>query len=140
MERFRSVEILLRTIAFGGRLKAYDGKLARFLNDYMHEQSSKSPENFSDLVKNLALICKKARKILESETGKAPLMLVEAVLVALYVNSKSLGERSQQDLALKYADLKRLPAFTDRARYAVSSVDNVRKRLDGAIAAFATEG
>jgi hypothetical protein len=140
MERFRSIEILLRTIAFGERLDRYDGKLARFLNDYMHEQSNKSPENFIDLVETLALICKKARKILDSEPGKAPLMLVEAVLVALYVNSKTLIERSQQDLELRYADLKRLPAFTDRARYAVSSVENVRKRLDGAIAAFGTEG
>ena len=140
MERFRSIEILLRMIAFGEKIGIYDGKLARFLNDYMHEQSSKSPENFQELINVLGLISKKARVILEAEHGKSPLMLAEAVLVALYVNRENLAERSDKDLKSAYADLKKIPAFTDRARYAVSSVENVRKRLNGAITAFSLKG
>lgn len=139
MERFRSIEILLRMIAFGENMEKYDGKLARYLNDYMHEQASKPLEEFKELVDDLALISSKARVIFNTESGKLPLMLAEAVLVALYVNRGLLAGRTDEELASAYSKLKKLPPFTDRARYAVSSVENVRRRLDGAIKTFSME-
>jgi hypothetical protein len=38
--RFRSVELLLRALAFTERLYEYDGNLARFLNRYMHDHAN----------------------------------------------------------------------------------------------------
>ena len=36
MSRFRSVEVLLRVLAFSQELDTYDGNLAKFLNNFMY--------------------------------------------------------------------------------------------------------
>jgi hypothetical protein len=137
MDRFRSVEVLLRMLAFAERLEHYDGNLARFLNDYMQEQSEKAADSFHHLPSDLAKVSEHALVTFGPGRHKLPLTLVEAVLVALYVNRAGLASRPSEHLRLAFKELQETPSFADSARYAVSSADNVKTRLRVALKAFA---
>ena len=80
----------------------------------------------------------KAKAILASSNGtKLPLMIMEAMLVALYSHRSTLAARTDGELAEAYKAMLTLPTFAEGARYAVSSETNVKERLDAAVAAFA---
>jgi len=137
MDRFRSVEVLLRIMAFGDHREIYDGNLAKFLNSYMHERMDDELATES-LLPALKVIADKARAVLASTTTKKlPLMIIEALLVALYVNQDSLENRSDTELSTAFESMLALPTFAEGARYAVSSEANVKERLNAAVAAFA---
>ena len=137
MERFRSVEVLLRVLAFGDRRNTYDGNLAKFLNSYMHERMDDAAAATS-LGQVFELVATKAKAILTSSNEtKLPLMIIEALLVALYSHRNTLAVRTDGELIAAYRTMLTLPAFAEGARYAVSSEANVKERLDAAVAAFA---
>lgn len=137
MDRFRSIEVALRVLAFGDNLESYDGNLARFLNDYMQDRHQETAESLVNLERRLEKIAKMAHEALGNEQRtKLPLALIEAVLVSLYVNFDKVSKKSALDLQSAYSTLKQKPSFLDGARYAVSSAENVKKRLGDAVAAF----
>jgi Protein of unknown function DUF262 len=139
MDRFRSVEVLLRVLAFSARRDKYDGNLARFLNDYMHTttECTLAP---GTLPAELSVIASSAQQVLSSVSQrKLPLLIVEALLVALHVHRQSLTNRSQQELVTAFKKMLSLSSFADSARYAVSSITNVTQRLNAAVTAFAPE-
>lgn len=136
MDRFRSVEVLLRVLAFGDRRADYDGNLAKFLNSYMHDRMDEAGVSES-LNPALELVATKARAVLASvPTTKLPLMIVEALLVGLYVNRIGLDDRTDGNLIAAYQAMLVQPAFAEGTRYAVSSAANVNERLNAAVAAF----
>jgi hypothetical protein len=140
MDRYRSAEVLLRVLAFGDRLAEYDGNLARFLSDYMQSKHALPGEAVAGFEQTLSDVASRCRLALSDETRrKLPLLLVEAVLVALYVNHQHVVSLDASDLKRRYAAMKKLSTFADSARYAVSSVDNVKIRLNAAITGFAPE-
>jgi hypothetical protein len=135
--RFRSVEILLRVLAFSESLSAYDGNLAAFLNSYMERHADISKENAKALSERLGNIARLAREALgKSRSGKLSLATIEAVLVGISVNLTALIAESSPPLTHSYDEMLRRPAFAEGARYAVSSVENVSARLGDAISAF----
>lgn len=136
MDRFRSVEIALRVLAFGDELESYDGNLAGFLNDYMQKRHQEDENSLSGVREKLVSVAHMARHALGEGRQKIPLALVEAVLVALYVNLDSAKNKSKERLHMDYLDLKQKPTFAESARYAVSSAENVQIRLIEAISAF----
>lgn len=137
MDRFRSVEVLLRVLAFGDSRDLYDGNLAKFLNSYMHERMD-SLEVVNAVTPVLELMAAKAKIVLSSAPStKLPLMIIEALLVALYVHRDSLASRADAELILAYQAMLAEPTFADGARYAVSSETNVKERLNAAVTAFA---
>ncbi|PKO45401.1 MAG: hypothetical protein CVU30_00785 [Betaproteobacteria bacterium HGW-Betaproteobacteria-3] len=139
MDRFRSVEVLLRVLAFGDRRADYDGNLAKFLNSYMHDKTA-TPGGWDDLPAVLALVAQKAKIVLGSVAQKKlPLLVMEALLVALYSHRESLPGRADADLIAAYEGMLGRPSFAEGARYAVSSVANVTQRLDAAVEAFAPQ-
>lgn len=137
MDRFRSVEVLLRVLAFGERRDQYDGNLAKFLNTYMHDKTE-VPGNVDELGVELAKVALRAKTILASVGGgKLPLLVMEALLVALYIHRDSLDDRQDGDLVDAYKAMLTRPSFAEGARYGVSSVTNVSQRLAAAAEAFA---
>jgi hypothetical protein len=137
MDRFRSTEVLLRVLALSEDIDSYDGNLARFLNSYMHRITNESPEEGDRLLGRLSIAMSQARKALGQEhRRKLSLVLVEALLVALYVVQAQ--DRSESDLQLSYQGMVNDIAFSESARYAVSSVDNVNTRVHAAISAFSS--
>ena len=138
MDRFRSVEVILRVLAFGDRRDQYDGNLAKFLNSYMHEKTDESGPP-GELNAILTLVASRAKAVLAAagQTTKLPLLVMEALLVALYSHRNDLAGRTDADLLDAYNAMLVHPSFADSARYAVSSVSNVTQRLVAAVNAFA---
>lgn len=136
MDRFRSVEVALRVLAFGDDLASYDGNLARFLNDYMQRRHQENEDSLAGLKDRLSILARIARKVLGDGSRKLPLALVEAVLVGLYVNLNKAEKKTSQQLNDAFSDLRKRPTFSESARYAVSSAENVQARLSEAISAF----
>ena len=137
MDRFRSVEVLLRVLAFSEDRKTYDGNLSRFLNGYMHRMSTGAEATGEDLVDRLSDVVAMARRALsQEERKKLPLVLVEALMVAIFENLESLKLKSLADIQNNYNTMIDNISFRESARYAVSGVENVRTRLNVAIQAF----
>jgi hypothetical protein len=142
MDRFRSVEVLLRALAFSHRLRDYDGNLAGFLNDYMLEASRLPDEDLQQIATRLEKMSALAAAVLRHATaGKKSLTFVEGVLVGILVNLDEAPDPQSADLdawaSERGKQFKELAVFGDGARYALSSVKTVKDRLGQAIAVFA---
>ncbi len=137
MDRFRSIEVLLRVLAFADERETYDGNLARFLNIYMHRHANDDPDTLVKLENDLKIVASIASQVLSQEQQrKVPLLLVEALLVAMYASGNQLAQMNDERLAKAYMTMRAHPSFVESARYAVTSVDNVKVRLKAAVAAF----
>ena len=137
MDRFRSVEVLLRILAFGDSRRLYDGNLARFLNDYMYSKATLPVESLSGISDTLSVLVGHTREALRHEPQrKLSLATVEAVLVALYVHRNREVPYTADYLHQAYARMKANVTFTEAARYAISSMENVSARLAAAVRAF----
>lgn len=138
MDRFRSIEVLLRVLAFTDQREGYDGNLARFLNVYMHRHANDGEVPLADLEARLKMLAAKSRAALSIEPQrKLPLLLVEALLVAMHAQGERLAELTEKDVAQAYKSMRAQPSFVESARYAVTSADNVKTRLNAAVASFA---
>jgi hypothetical protein len=135
--RFRSVEVLLRVLAFYDRLDDYEGNLADFLNHYMHDHADDPEQSVDEKMAMLAAAAKITRATLDEQPqGKLSLAIIEAILVAAVVHRGALIEEQHETLHARYQAMLEMPAFAEGARYAVSSVENVKNRLGEAMAAF----
>lgn len=138
MDRFRSVEVILRMLAFSEDRQKYDGNLARFLNEYMHRRSNEPAEVIAAVEARLKIIAKRTREALAIEPQKKlPLLLVEALMVAMYAQGEKLDDKSSEQIAESYRAMRAHSSFVASARYAVTSSENVRTRLNAAVDAFA---
>lgn len=141
MDRFRSVEILLRALAFSNRLSSYDGNLAGFLNDYMDSASKQVGAELENVRSSLSFMSSCAAKMIAAlPRGKKSLTFAEGILVSLIKNHAKLEEIPKdilanylEDKAVVYANL---PAFIIGQRYALSSEQVVKSRLGDAIGLF----
>lgn len=137
VSRFRSVEVLLRVLAFSDRLLNYDGNLADFLNQYMHDHANVSQSAADGIMEKLSQAAKITRSALgEQSHGKLSLAIIEAVLVAAITHRAKLIGETEEALHGRYSSMTEMPAFATGARYAVSSVENVKARLGEAMSAF----
>lgn len=138
LDRFRSIEVLLRVLALSEERAKYDGNLARFLNEFMHRTTGRSNKESDALLDRLSKAVFYARQALSKEgRRKLPLVLVEALMVGLYSNLSSIiSSYSPENLQAGYAKMVGDASFSESARYAVTSVDNVRTRLMVAVNAF----
>lgn len=135
--RFRSVEVLLRVLAFSDRLDNYQGNLANFLNNYMHDHAEAEPEKIDKMIALLTAAVRITRLTLDGQTlGKLSLAIIEAILVSAVVFHQKLDDEPQHELLARFDAMLTMPAFAEGARYAVSSVENVKNRLGEAMAAF----
>lgn len=138
MDRFRSVEVLLRVLAFSEKLNLYEGNLAKFLNDYMHTKSNLEGGALTSLSDKLSETIVRANKILKTEPKvKMPLAKIEALLVGLFCNEAHVKNCTDEELVEKFKNLKEKDSFSIGVRFNVSSIENVKVRLNDAIASFA---
>lgn len=138
VRRFRSVEILLRVLAFTDAIKSYDGNLARFLNDYMHTKSLENTAKLKPLPKKLSEVSRIARSAVGGTWWKIPVSQLEAILVGIMNNLDRLKDVPDSRLQAAFKSLQEKPSFLEAARYAVNSVENVRSRVGEATKAFAS--
>jgi Protein of unknown function DUF262 len=142
MGRFRSVEVLLRALAFSTNLKDYDGNLAGFLNGFMHRFMKITDENLDELKSKLDFVAMNSKKALDNITPgrKKSLTFVEGILVALLHNDsyiRSIGGHDKDAwLHARASEFSFLPVYVDGARYALSSASTVKDRLTVSIGVF----
>ena len=74
---------------------------------------------------------------MQGDNEKARVALVEAVLVGISLNLSHVKGQSTEALQQSFAQLRSRPTFSESARYAVSSAENVQMRLLEAKEAFA---
>lgn len=142
MDRFRSVEILLRMLAFSKRLEKYNGNLAGFLNDYMLIASKSSSSEIEQLQTSLEKATSLAAKVVDSlGVGKRSLTFMEGILVGVSANLETAPAPASAEAAAwakeRAEKFKTLSTYSAGARYALASAQTVKERLRQAIATFA---
>lgn len=142
MDRLRSVEILLRMLAFSERLDRYDGNLAGFLNDYMLAASRAGEDDLARYRRSLEKATALSAKTLAFlGASKRSLTFVEGILVGVLSNLENApdAENASADewTRTRATRFTELPAFDAGARYALSNAQTVKERLRQAIEAFA---
>ncbi|WP_281800231.1 DUF262 domain-containing protein [Methylocystis echinoides] len=91
MDRFRSVEVLLRALAFCAERNLYDGNLAGFLNNFMHGKMHIDDWELKALSEKMERMAANARVVLDAlPGGKRSLTFVEGVLVGLLSNDSEI--------------------------------------------------
>jgi hypothetical protein len=141
MDRFRSVEILLRILAFSHNLSRYDGNLAGFLNDEMLSASKLPEADLAGIEQKLTKMAALADLVLGSLThGKKSLTFVEGILVGIFANVNTAPD-PREPVALEWARGRAeafsvLPLYGEGARYALASAQTVKGRLAEAVGAF----
>lgn len=141
MDRFRSVEVLLRVLAFGRSLDRYDGNLAGFLNDEMLAGSKRPHTELAEVERQLRKMAMLADLVLDKMShGKKSLTVVEGLLVGVFANLASAPEPDSADADNWARDhaaaFGALPEYRGGARYALASAQTVKARLAAAIASF----
>lgn len=138
--RFSKQELILRFFAFSERHKRYEGHLAKFINEYMHDHQRASSEMLEakrDWFRNTityvdGLIFQK------KSPPKLSITVLEAVLVGAGANIARIGNESLTKARGRYEALVTHPQFSETAlREGLSKKHRVIERLDTAISIFA---
>jgi len=136
-KRFRSVELLLRALAFSDQYEQYDGNLARFLNRYMHERVEMSVNEAEGTISRLKSMSYAAVEALgKDKTHKISMTFIEAMLVGILRNLTNSEDKSAEILQGCFAQMLSEPSFAEAAKYAIASEANVKQRMVAAIHVF----
>jgi hypothetical protein len=135
-DRFRSVELLLRAIAFSETFESYDGNLARFLNAFMHSKMDISSNEAEALTTKLAQMSEAALAAFGNEKTKISMTFIEAALVGILRNLDLASNTESSNLRNGFLRLMDEPLFESAAKYAISSEQNVKTRMIAASKIF----
>ncbi len=134
--RYQYEEFILRVFAMESRYTNYNGKLSKFLNDYMEEQKDADEayvdsrkvifERVIDLIYHRVLSKKRLPQI--SRTT------IEALFVGVLRNIACLEAAAKQDLSQLFDDIRKDDRFSvANLKEGLSHTDKVQGRLDRAI-------
>lgn len=139
-DRFRSVELILRILAFTTDLDSYEGNLATFLNDFMFKHRWDDEEHLSDFENKFNLCCKLLdQKIFPHlEMKKLGFTQFEALAVGVLMNLGRLEDIDLEGLKKSIKQFEGIDLLKGKAlSEGVSRVDKVKGRLKASINAFA---
>lgn len=138
--RFTKQEIMLRFFSFLNRGDEYEGHLAKFLNDFMHDNQNaddnwicKQRDIFTitvNLIDDLVFFGKTPQKL--------SITVLEALLVGVGFNLNTLKDNASVDLKAKYLQLINHSEFSESSlREGLSKKQRVIERLNTAKSIFA---
>lgn len=137
--RFSNEEIILRFFTFSDKLDSYNGKLAKFLNDYMQTNKNPGP----DFLANKERYFNETVDIIQhhifdnnpiSKMSKATL---EGLLIGVGKNLNNLKAKTPQEIKLLYQNFRRLSDYSvDNLKEGLSAKDKVINRINSAIYVF----
>lgn len=140
MYRFTKQEIMLRFFALMDERQSYEGHLAKFLNDYMHENQN-APDSW---IEERRILFQGTVKLVADRVfgGAAPpklsITVLEALLVGVGANLPQITNAPALQLTGNYEKLLGHPDFSEGAlREGLSKKQRVTERLDTAIRIFA---
>ena len=113
--RYTKQEIILRLFAFHDRLESYEGRLAKFLNDYMHDNRHASEVSVSEkrtlFARTVSIVYRHvfAGKI----PAKLSTSILEAALVGVSSNLSYLEAQTEDTIQSMYLRLKNHDEFSE---------------------------
>lgn len=136
--RFIKQEVILRFFAFEEKYKDYNGHLAKFLNDYLHE--NRNPDQ-SWIESKRVLFQQTIDYISDNISGALPSKFPNTVLEALLVGVATSISRNRlphpSEAKKRFQALKDDPVFSEEARKeGLSKKPKVIKRIGRAIEIF----
>ncbi len=137
--RFAYEELLLRVYTFSETWEKYNGKLAKFLNEFMDIKRSSS-ENETEVmrIKMKRTVDLIYTKILDGKPlPKLSKATTEAILVGIYLNLDSLESQSSIELHDRLSRLRADEIFsTENLREGLSATEKVKERIRKALEIF----
>lgn len=138
--RFMKQEIILRFFSFFDHLADYEGHLAGFLNDYMHQHRDDSAEDIEQKERlfRRTVDCI-ANALFQGESQpKLAVTILEALLIAVAKNIDALENEPQQEIQSRYERLIQHHLFSEGSlREGLSKKLRVQDRINTAIDIFA---
>lgn len=137
--RFTKQELILRFFAFSERRSKYEGHLAKFLNDFMHD--NRNP-NTSALDRREAVFKATVHQITDrifdgKSPRKMPITILEALMIGVSSNLDHVQRLTNEQIKERYTELVTNPKFSESAlREGLSKKPKVTERLDAAISIF----
>lgn len=137
--RFSNEEIILRFFTFSDTLASYNGKLAKFLNDYM--QSNKSPgKGFLEEKKtyfNETIEIIQVHIFDNNPIDKMSKATLEGLLIGVGKNLKNLKLKQPKEIKELYQNFRHLENYSvDNLKEGLSAKDKVINRISSAILVF----
>lgn len=138
-DRFRSVELILRILAFSMSKDLYKGNLARFLNDFMFKhrmQSDNKLNSFKRLFARLSLVLVD-KVIPQMASQKFGFTQIEALAVGVLANIENVESLNVRDLKKCINKFQKIELLQTKALSAdISRTESVKNRLKLAIESF----
>lgn len=136
--RFIKQEVILRFFAFGERHQEYNGHLAKFLNDYLHDNRNPNDAWIEDKkVLFQQTVDYISNNIVGSLPSKFPNTILEALLVGVATSISEGRPPSPSEAKDRFQALKNDPLFSEEARKeGLSKKPKVIERMLRAIAIF----
>lgn len=138
--RFSKQEIILRFFAFNDSLNQYNGKIAKFLNEYMHQNQDPADsfiEEKRQLFERVVSLFLESVYPGDEPASRTPTSVMEAVLVAIARNIDYLETIEVSKVRDMYYELRNLPELKDAAlAEGLAKKDKVQARLNAAISVF----
>ncbi|EOG1045360.1 DUF262 domain-containing protein [Vibrio fluvialis] len=137
--RFSNEELILRVFAFSDNYENYNGKLAKFLNNYMDDNKQISEDEWKfkedkmervlNLFYNNILQGRPLQKLSKATT--------ESILVGIYKNVDQLELENSANLITRYNTLRSDANFSvDSLSEGLSATDKVKSRIGRAVEIF----
>lgn len=138
--RFTKQEVMLRFFAFSEQRDQYEGHLAKFLNEYMHDNQHlpvEEIENKREVFLNVVKIIDE--KIFNKKAPpKLPITILEAILVGVGSNIENLLLLLPSEVHGNYQELMNHSEFSEAAmKEGLSKKVRVIERLNTAVEIFA---
>jgi hypothetical protein len=137
--RFIKEELILRFFALNDRYKEYQGRLARFLNDYMNENKNPDDEFIADKAK----LFNRTIRLVDTDIfeGRAPqdvtVAILEGTLVGISLNLHYVESLSGSRIKNLYGKLRSNPEYSEeRLKEGLAGKTRVLARMDAANAIF----
>jgi len=134
--RFSNEEMILRFISLYSKYESYNGRLAKFLNEFMEDNKNADAgkiENFQQItVRTINLLYEKIlNKSVMPRLSKAT---TEAILVGIAKNIDSLEAKSSEDALNLYMEVRNDELFSvENLKEGLAQKDKVITRLNKAI-------
>ena len=111
--RYVKQELILRFFAFIDRENSYKGQIAKFLNDYMHDNRNPSADFITQKTVLFQNVVFEATRIFPNgpET-KLPTAVIESMLVGLARNIEKVKSLSDDDIKLRFHEFRASDPFS----------------------------
>lgn len=133
IQRFKTIEIILRFLAFYDDYKKYNGRLAKFLNDYMGNNRNLDERQLAEKEELFENTVNIVYENIDSLTNRKSITVLESAMVGVAHNLNKLKSMNKDDVSNLFVQLINHPALSsDVLKEDIASKEKVLARLNAA--------